>query len=67
LEFVIEGHLVLPIRKRLMESKISALRVHATICGFGRVGSRRAEALAQSLKPFVVLDEREEHARKCST
>ena len=49
-----------------MESKISALRVHATICGFGRVGSRRVEALAQALKPFVVLDVREEHVRKCS-
>jgi voltage-gated potassium channel len=50
-----------------MESKIAVSRGHAIMCGFGRVGSRRAVALAQAQKPFVVLEEREEHVRKCST
>ena len=65
MEFMIEGHFSRAIRRRLMESKIAALRSHAIICGFGRVGSRIAEALAQARKPFVVLDEREENVRNC--
>ena len=67
MEFMIEGHFSLALRRRLMESKIAALRGHAIICGFGRVGSRIAEALAQARKPFVVLDEREENVRNCLT
>ena len=67
MEFMIEGHFSQALRRRLMESKIAALRGHCVICGFGRVGSRIAEALAEARQPFVVLDEREENVRNCIT
>ncbi len=65
MEFMIEGHFSRAIRRRLMDSKIEALRGHTIVCGFGRVGSRIAEELAKARKPFVVIDEREENVRIC--
>ncbi len=50
-----------------MDSKIAALRGHSIVCGFGRVGSRIAEELAEARKSFVVIDEREENVRNCIT
>ena len=67
MEFMIEGHFSRAIRRWFMESKIAALCGHAIICGFGRVGSRIAEGLAQAHTPFVVIDEREENVRQCIT
>src|SRR2546423_5662856 len=67
MEFMIEGHFSWAIRRRLMDNKIAALRGHSIICGFGRVGSRIADGLAEARKPFVVLDEREENVRNCIT
>ncbi len=67
MEFMIEGHFSWAIRRRLMDNKIAALRGHSIICGFGRVGSRIADGLAEERKPFVVLDEREENVRNCIT
>jgi len=65
MEYVVEGHLNLAIRRRLMENKIVALRGHAVVCGFGRVGSQIAEDLAAAHTPFVVIDERESSIQKC--
>src|SRR5919201_515762 len=59
MEYVLEGHLNLAIRRRFMENRIASLRGHAVICGFGRVGSQIAEDLAASRIPFVVIDEKE--------
>lgn len=67
MEFMIEGHFSRAIRRRLMDSKIAALRGHYIVCGFGRVGSRIAEELAEASKSFVVIDEREENVRNCIT
>lgn len=65
MEFMVEGHFSRAIRRRLMDSKIEALRGHSIVCGFGRVGSRIAEELAKARKAFVVIDEREENVRIC--
>ena len=48
-----------------MDSKIEALRNHAIICGFGRVGSQIAEDFAAARKPFVVIDEKEYNIEAC--
>jgi voltage-gated potassium channel len=65
MEYVLEGHLNLAIRRRFMQNKIASLRGHAVICGFGRVGSQIAEDLAGSHTPFVVIDERESSVQEC--
>jgi voltage-gated potassium channel len=65
MEFIIEGHLGQVIGRRIMDRKISALRNHCIICGFGRVGSRIAEEFAAARKPFVVIDENEVTVQRC--
>src|SRR6266571_2155919 len=65
MEFMIEGHLSQAIGRRIMDRKISTLRNHCIICGFGRVGSRIAGEFAAAHKPFVVIDEDEVTVQRC--
>ena len=65
MEFLLEGHLGVAVRRRLMDNKIMGLRGHYIICGFGRVGSRIAQELSEAHQPFVVLDERENSLQSC--
>ncbi len=65
MEFMIEGHFSLAIRRRFMERKIAALRQHSIVCGFGRVGSQIAEDLAAAGLPFVVIDMKEGNVQTC--
>lgn len=64
MEYVLEGHLGLAIRRRLMLNKIASLRNHAVICGFGRVGLQIAEELLAAGTPFVVIDDRDTSAER---
>ena len=65
MEFIIEGHFSQAIGRRIMDRKISGLRNHCIICGFGRVGSRIANEFAAARKPFVVIDENEATVQRC--
>ncbi len=65
MEFMLEGHLSRAVKRSLMENKISKVRDHAIICGFGRVGSQIAEDCARAHKLFVVIDAKEEHIQIC--
>jgi voltage-gated potassium channel len=65
MEFIIEGHFSHAIGRRIMDRKISTLRNHCIICGFGRVGSRIAGEFAAARKPFVVIDENEVTVQRC--
>lgn len=65
MEFMIEGHFSLAVRRRFMEHKIAALRQHSIVCGFGRVGSQIAEDLAAAGLPFVVIDMKEGNVQTC--
>lgn len=65
MEYMIEGHFSEAIRRRFMENRITALRSHFIICGFGRVGSQIAEEFAAAHIPFVVIDEQERNVRNC--
>jgi voltage-gated potassium channel len=65
MEFMIEGHFSRAIGRRIMDRKISTLRNHCIICGFGRVGSRIASEFAAAHKPFVVIDENEVTVQRC--
>ena len=48
-----------------MDRKISTLRNHCIICGFGRVGSQIAGEFAAARTPFVVIDENEATVQRC--
>ena len=65
MEFMIEGHFSQAIGRRIMDRKISTLRNHCIICGFGRVGSQIAGEFAAARKPFVVIDENEATVQRC--
>ena len=65
MEFIIEGHFSQAIGRRIMDRKISTLRNHCIICGFGRVGSRIANEFAAARKLFVVIDENEATVQRC--
>jgi voltage-gated potassium channel len=65
MEYVLEGHLSLAVRRRLMDNKIAGLRNHFVISGFGRVGSQIAQELAAAGQTFVVVDEKEASIQSC--
>lgn len=55
-EFMVEGYFSDILGGRMMKRKISALKDHYIICGFGRVGEQIARELKRVGAPFVVLD-----------
>jgi len=65
MEYILEGHLSLAVRRRLMDNKIGALHNHYVICGFGRVGSQIAQELEAARQPFVVIDEKDTSIQGC--
>ena len=46
-------------RRRRMENRISKLRDHFIICGYGRVGKEVAIAFSNSKLPLVIIDSSE--------
>jgi voltage-gated potassium channel len=43
-------------KERAMQKKISALKNHYIICGFGRMGEKIAQELASQDRPFIVIE-----------
>lgn len=50
--------------RRAMMKKLSQLKNHVIICGYGRTGSRVVAELQVAKKPFVVIDENEELVKR---
>lgn len=63
LEAVIEGHLFDVWGRRRMDRRISDLRNHVIVCGYGRVGRAVAANLAGSGEQFVIVDEDAERVK----
>jgi voltage-gated potassium channel len=55
-QYVVEGNLANILWRRRMEEKISKLREHIILCGFGRVGTEVARVFAEEGTRFVVID-----------
>jgi voltage-gated potassium channel len=55
-EVVVTGHLTRLLSAIRMQRKISELRDHYLVCGYGRVGRRIAAHLKEDGAPFVVID-----------
>ena len=55
-QLALEGEFAAYFGGQRMRGRVEALRDHAIICGFGRVGEEVAAELAARQMPFVVLD-----------
>ncbi|MFC1607572.1 potassium channel family protein [Candidatus Latescibacterota bacterium] len=53
---MVEGQINTLLRGRKMEKKISKLKDHYIICGYGKMGSQVSYEFKQSDVPFVVMD-----------
>jgi voltage-gated potassium channel len=60
IEYIVEGNIGTLLGRRRMENKISQLKGHFILCGFGRVGEEIANILKEEDVPFVVIDNRPE-------
>ena len=56
-EFLFQRSLTNVLGRRTMMKKISQLKQHSIICGYGRTGSRIVAELQAANKPFVVIEE----------
>ncbi len=56
LRMLIEGELRKTFGRRIVERKISQLKDHYIICGYGRIGSLVCQELKNNNKDFVVID-----------
>jgi len=55
-QYVIEGNLANIIWRRRMKEKISKLKDHIILCGYGRVGTEVARVFQAEGTPFVIID-----------
>jgi voltage-gated potassium channel len=58
--YIIEGNIGATLGRRRMENKISQLKEHFILCGFGRVGEEIANIFKEEEVSFVVIDNRPE-------
>ncbi|MEB3101590.1 potassium channel family protein [Ferviditalea candida] len=58
---LVEGHFSKSVGRKRMDRKISQLRDHYIICGYGRVGQQVAAQLQAEKVPIVVIDRIWEH------
>lgn len=61
-EMMVEGQIVGYRRVRNMEKRISELKGHYIICGFGRVGHQVAKEFDAEKIPYIVVDSKPETA-----
>jgi voltage-gated potassium channel len=55
-QYIIEGRFFNTRRRRRMQEKISKLKNHFILCGYGRVGREVAYVFEQEETPFIVID-----------
>ena len=62
-ETMVEGGLRNIFERRKMKKKVSALRRHYIVCGYGRIGKVICQILHESNKPFVVIENEPEEVK----
>ena len=55
-QYIIEGNLEDVFRRGRMKDRISRLKDHIILCGYGRVGAEVGRVFAQEAVPFLVVD-----------
>ncbi len=58
--YIVEGNIGTVWERRKMQNKISNLKNHYILCGFGRVGEEIARTFKEEEVPFIVIDNRPE-------
>jgi voltage-gated potassium channel len=56
MQYVVEGQFGTTLARRRMDNRISQLREHFVLCGYGRVGEEIARGFAEEGVPFVIID-----------
>jgi voltage-gated potassium channel len=64
LQFTLEGQLRTILGRKKLESRISKLRDHYIICGFGRIGYRICREFQSRPTPFVVVEKDPQHLER---
>jgi voltage-gated potassium channel len=64
LQFTLEGQLRIILGRKKLESRISKLRDHYIICGFGRIGHRICREFQSRPTPFVVVEKDSDHLER---
>jgi voltage-gated potassium channel len=59
-EIIVEGEMTGYRKRKRMDKKISEMKQHYIICGFGRVGHQVSQAFESSRIPYVVIDSKKE-------
>jgi voltage-gated potassium channel len=59
-EIIVEGEMTGYRKRKRMDKKISEMKHHYIICGFGRVGHQVAQVFEASRVPCVVIDSKKE-------
>ncbi len=65
-ELAVEGTVQRYLGRRRMDARISKLKGHYVLCGYGRVGRQVAEELAEEGVSFVVVEKDAENAEECA-
>ncbi|MFC2051754.1 potassium channel family protein, partial [Chloroflexota bacterium] len=60
IQYIVEGNVRTTWGRQRMKTKISQLKGHFILCGFGRVGEEIAHTFKEEGVPFVVIDNRPE-------
>jgi voltage-gated potassium channel len=58
--YIVEGNIGATLGRRRMENKITQLKDHFILCGFGRVGEEIANIFKEEDVQFVIIDNRPE-------
>jgi voltage-gated potassium channel len=62
--YIVEGYFTTTLGRRRMKRKISRLKNHFILCGYGRVGQEIAQVFSEEGIPFVIIDNDEETVAK---
>ncbi|MGB3632708.1 MAG: potassium channel protein [Rubrobacteraceae bacterium] len=65
-ELAVEGTVQRYLGRRRMDARISKLRDHYVLCGYGRVGRQVAEELSEEGVSFVVIEKDTKNADECA-
>ncbi|MDZ8117107.1 potassium channel family protein [Pontiella agarivorans] len=63
-EFMFQRSVTNVLGRRSMMKKIASMKQHIIICGYGRTGTRLVSEMMSAGKPFVVIDDNEDAAKR---
>lgn len=58
--YILEGQFGITMGRRRMKTKITKLKGHFILCGYGRVGQAIAQVFSEEKTPFIIIDNDEE-------